>query len=420
MQPQQSPSWPVYDEMAPVDISPPDYTFDFVEPQLSPRTQLQSISNQLQQMQHLHQLHQFQTLQQQVNQLQKLHAKTDTAPIDIFQDLFPGGTAPAGIGLAPPESPAIMTTEIFKSPSLHEFTPLMSPSVTSFDPTNSGADFVMPGSYFSVFGEEKDGQSGDGDSGEQSGDSDSKSKRTDRSIDPSTDPSVPPPVLSKTSSTSSIASKVTKTSPRSRPSRRSSLVSSTNTSPLILPNTNWSPDLLAATPASLMDLAQSAKPVYKKPAKPLKPLKQVKHVKPAKPVKPLKSTKPTKPTLQHIKPSPVIHPKPSRHQILPDLSLVLASKSNYQTILEGTHSQLGLSYPDSLSADLTSKRTSHKLAEQGRRNRINAALADLAKLLAPQHHAASKALTVEMAIDYIKSLQMEIHDAKERLAKYEM
>lgn len=87
--------------------------------------------------------------------------------------------------------------------------------------------------------------------------------------------------------------------------------------------------------------------------------------------------------------------------------------------MEGTHSQLGLSYPDSLSTDLTSKRTSHKLAEQGRRNRINSALADLAKLLEPTHQTSSKALTVEMAIEYIKSLQMEITETKSRLSKYE-
>lgn len=140
--------------------------------------------------------------------------------------------------------------------------------------------------------------------------------------------------------------------------------------------------------------------------------------------------------------SPVLHPKISPH-ISPrkatingetsssakptsgspilnaDISLVLASRSNYQNIVDGTHSQLGLSYPDSLSVDLTSKRTSHKLAEQGRRNRINSALTDLAKLLAPTHQASSKALTVEMAIDYIKSLQLEITETKNKLAKYE-
>jgi len=62
--------------------------------------------------------------------------------------------------------------------------------------------------------------------------------------------------------------------------------------------------------------------------------------------------------------------------------LLLASKSNYQNLLEGNHLP-GVSYPDSLSTGLTSKRTSHKVAEQGRRNRINEALKEMQNLLPP-------------------------------------
>lgn len=40
-----------------------------------------------------------------------------------------------------------------------------------------------------------------------------------------------------------------------------------------------------------------------------------------------------------------------------------------------------MDYPDSLSTGLTSKRTSHKVAEQGRRNRINDALKEMQSLL---------------------------------------
>ena len=124
-------------------------------------------------------------------------------------------------------------------------------------------------------------------------------------------------------------------------------------------------------------------------------------------------------------------------------ALLLASKSNYQNILEGTHLP-GVSYPEALSTNLTSKRTSHKIAEQGRRNRINTALQEIASLLPPppingsSHHPAkegqeggavgsmmltgtaaqqsnSKASTVEMAIEYIKSLQGELKDVKGKL-----
>jgi len=64
----------------------------------------------------------------------------------------------------------------------------------------------------------------------------------------------------------------------------------------------------------------------------------------------------------------------------PQHALLLASKSNYQNLLEGNHLP-GVSYPDSLSTGLTSKRTSHKVAEQGRRNRINEALKEMQALI---------------------------------------
>lgn len=129
-------------------------------------------------------------------------------------------------------------------------------------------------------------------------------------------------------------------------------------------------------------------------------------------------------------------------------ALLLASKSNYQNILEGTHLP-GVSYPEALSTNLTSKRTSHKIAEQGRRNRINTALQEIATLLpssatttmttpkmagmsptgeggsggsptaggtAAQLQSNSKASTVEMAIEYIKALQGELAAVKGQLA----
>ena len=120
-------------------------------------------------------------------------------------------------------------------------------------------------------------------------------------------------------------------------------------------------------------------------------------------------------------------------------ALLLASKSNYQNILEGTHLP-GVSYPETLSTNLTSKRTSHKIAEQGRRNRINTALQEIASLLPPQTPPAgapsgsggqaglmmtgsaaqqsnSKASTVELAIDYIKTLQKENKSKDEEIAQ---
>ncbi|OJD36501.1 hlh transcription factor [Diplodia corticola] len=140
--------------------------------------------------------------------------------------------------------------------------------------------------------------------------------------------------------------------------------------------------------------------------------------------------------------SPALRPKisPSIKPLLPEgattsddtHALLLASKSNYQHILEGTHVP-GVSYPEALSTNLTSKRTSHKIAEQGRRNRINIALQELQSLIpsptikpkdsgacapvasnaSPEESAQkkeerqsnSKASTVENAIEYIRLLQ---------------
>lgn len=126
-------------------------------------------------------------------------------------------------------------------------------------------------------------------------------------------------------------------------------------------------------------------------------------------------------------------------------ALLLASKSNYQNILEGTYLP-GVSYPEALSTNLTSKRTSHKIAEQGRRNRINTALQEIASLLPPPplngdssppkerqegavgsmmmtgtaaQQSNSKASTVELAIEYIKNLQGELKDVKGRLVEAE-
>jgi hypothetical protein len=110
----------------------------------------------------------------------------------------------------------------------------------------------------------------------------------------------------------------------------------------------------------------------------------------------------------------------------------LTQRSNYQNLIEGTHVP-GVSYPSELSTNLTSKRTSHKIAEQGRRNRINLALQEMLSLLPPKNGSPqtlnvkspmdddddddgkgkgkgggnSKAATVESAIDYIRTLQTE-------------
>jgi hypothetical protein len=156
--------------------------------------------------------------------------------------------------------------------------------------------------------------------------------------------------------------------------------------------------------------------------------------------------------------SPALLPRisPSIKPLLPGgrasedtASLLLASKSNYQNILEGTHLP-GVSYPSELSTNLTSKRTSHKIAEQGRRNRINSALQEMSTLLPKNmsgkdsgcdksgsgdnaaednekgvngkgttQSANSKASTVENAIAYIKQLKREVEEQTKRAEEAE-
>jgi len=101
---------------------------------------------------------------------------------------------------------------------------------------------------------------------------------------------------------------------------------------------------------------------------------------------------------------------------------VLASKSNYQVMVEGKHAQLGLSYPDHLLTNIDSKRTNHSASERERRNRMNNALQEMAKLL-PQGNCAGVAENnsstivsiVERAIEYIKALQKELVEMRTRL-----
>ncbi|OQE39966.1 hypothetical protein PENCOP_c006G04774 [Penicillium coprophilum] len=143
--------------------------------------------------------------------------------------------------------------------------------------------------------------------------------------------------------------------------------------------------------------------------------------------------------------SPSIQPLMKGSESMSQDALYLASKSNYQHILDGTLPS-GVSYPEALAENLSSKRTNHKLAEQGRRNRINNALKEI-ELLIPQEfidarnakeaaesngkanekekekekatQAISKATAVEMAIDYIKALKTTLDTTTAKLAAAE-
>ncbi|EQK97526.1 Phosphorus acquisition-controlling protein [Ophiocordyceps sinensis CO18] len=129
---------------------------------------------------------------------------------------------------------------------------------------------------------------------------------------------------------------------------------------------------------------------------------------------------------------PLLPGTPGLSAIEDTTSRLLMFKSNYQNILEG-NTVPGVSYPSELSTNLTSKRTSHKIAEQGRRNRINMALQVMAGLLPDQQDAEareeaekkdggkqgnvpnSKASVVENAIVHMQKLQKENGDLKQQV-----
>lgn len=146
----------------------------------------------------------------------------------------------------------------------------------------------------------------------------------------------------------------------------------------------------------------------------------------------------------HVSPALLPRISPSIKPLLPGTpgmssadsaaSQLLMSKSNYQNIIEG-NTVPGVTYPSDLSTNLTSKRTSHKIAEQGRRNRINSALQIMAGLL-PEHHRVgsgddsdkkdgkqnsaanasnSKASVVENAIVHMQTLEQENSQLKNEL-----
>ena len=68
-----------------------------------------------------------------------------------------------------------------------------------------------------------------------------------------------------------------------------------------------------------------------------------------------------------------------------------------------------------MSSGIESRRTSHKVAEQARRSRINSAIDQLGAMLPGETDGNSKAITVEKAIDYIKHLESQLAQAKAEL-----
>ncbi|KAK3825876.1 MAG: hypothetical protein J3Q66DRAFT_328809 [Benniella sp.] len=87
----------------------------------------------------------------------------------------------------------------------------------------------------------------------------------------------------------------------------------------------------------------------------------------------------------------------------------LASKSNYQHILDGDHTALGLSYSSDLHSGIELRRTSHKAAEQKRRDSLKHCFDDLREMI-PNivDKAPSKVFLLKKSFDYICTLKSDI------------
>lgn len=96
---------------------------------------------------------------------------------------------------------------------------------------------------------------------------------------------------------------------------------------------------------------------------------------------------------------------------------MLASKSNYQHIVDGTYDQLNITYPQGMTQGLEVRRTSHKAAEQKRRDHLKECFEQLRTILPVQPDAgASKVAILKAGYEHILDLQAA---AKRRDAEVE-
>lgn len=101
----------------------------------------------------------------------------------------------------------------------------------------------------------------------------------------------------------------------------------------------------------------------------------------------------------------------------PQVGAMLASKSNYQHIVDGTYDQLNITYPQGMTQGLEVRRTSHKAAEQKRRDHLKECFEQLRTILPVQPDAgASKVAILKAGYEHI----LELHAAaKTREAEME-
>ncbi|KAL1915461.1 uncharacterized protein VTP21DRAFT_6585 [Calcarisporiella thermophila] len=172
---------------------------------------------------------------------------------------------------------------------------------------------------------------------------------------------------------------------------------------------------LPATPASLMNLPSQAKGASEIESE----LRSSPAMKPISPtVGPMHFRGGSVPTSPAIKP----YISPSLKPLLPgavsqEVAARLATKSNYQTIRDGDSKLIGLSYSPELHSGIEMRRSSHKAAEQKRRDLLKHCFDDLRSVLPDiEEKNPSKVMLLRKSYEYISGLNKR---AREQDAKIE-
>ncbi|BFZ56837.1 hypothetical protein PYCC9005_003885 [Savitreella phatthalungensis] len=102
----------------------------------------------------------------------------------------------------------------------------------------------------------------------------------------------------------------------------------------------------------------------------------------------------------------------------PQLGAMLASKSNYQHIVDGTYDQLNISYPTGMTHGLETRRTSHKAAEQKRRDHLKECFEQLRSALADKPDiGASKIVLLKKGYEQLMDQQMHLRAKDDEIAQ---
>lgn len=128
--------------------------------------------------------------------------------------------------------------------------------------------------------------------------------------------------------------------------------------------------------------------------------------------------------------SPALGPHEFRQKTSPDLrpilpggmspqvGAMLASKSNYQHIVDGTYDQLNITYPEGMTQGLEVRRTSHKAAEQKRRDHLKECFEQLRMILPDRPDAAaSKVVVLKKGYEHIVDLHESIRSKDAEIAR---